>query len=42
MNKGRIVFSGEPQALAADTETCRQYLGLTKAKAKVAAAAGGA
>jgi len=42
MNKGRIVFSGEPQALAADSETCRQYLGLTKAKSKVAAAAGGA
>jgi branched-chain amino acid transport system ATP-binding protein len=36
MNKGRIVFSGEPQALAADTETCRQYLGVTKAKATIA------
>jgi branched-chain amino acid transport system ATP-binding protein len=42
MNKGRIVFSGEPQALAADTETCRQYLGLTKSKAKVTAVSGSA
>jgi branched-chain amino acid transport system ATP-binding protein len=37
MNKGRIVFSGDPQQLAADEETCRQYLGLTQAKAKARA-----
>jgi branched-chain amino acid transport system ATP-binding protein len=37
MNKGRIVFSGDPQQLAADEEICRQYLGLTQAKAKARA-----
>jgi len=36
MNKGRIVFSGEPSRLAADEATCRQYLGLTQAKAGAA------
>jgi branched-chain amino acid transport system ATP-binding protein len=38
MNKGRIVFSGEPSQLAADEATCRQYLGLTQAKAGAAMA----
>jgi branched-chain amino acid transport system ATP-binding protein len=33
MNKGRIVFAGAPNALAADDEICRQYLGLTQARA---------
>jgi branched-chain amino acid transport system ATP-binding protein len=39
MNKGRIVFTGDPGALAADEETCRQYLGLTQAKANARAKA---
>jgi branched-chain amino acid transport system ATP-binding protein len=29
MNKGRIVFSGEPKQLSADEELCRQYVGVT-------------
>jgi len=29
MNKGRIVFSGDPRALSADEALCRQYVGVT-------------
>jgi len=36
MNKGRIVFAGDPQQLATDEELCRQYLGVT-ASGRIAA-----
>jgi branched-chain amino acid transport system ATP-binding protein len=29
MNKGRIIFAGDPKGLAADEDLCRQYLGVT-------------
>ena len=29
MNKGRIVFAGDPRELSADEELCRQYVGVT-------------
>jgi ABC-type branched-subunit amino acid transport system ATPase component len=32
MNKGRIVFSGSAEEIAANDAVCRQYLGLTHAK----------
>jgi branched-chain amino acid transport system ATP-binding protein len=39
MNKGRIVFSGDPRALSADEELCRQYVGVTASGAIAAAPA---
>jgi branched-chain amino acid transport system ATP-binding protein len=36
MNKGRIVFAGDPQQLATDESLCRQYLGVT-ASGRIAA-----
>jgi ABC-type lipopolysaccharide export system ATPase subunit len=34
MNKGRIVYSGRSQELAADETICRQYLGVTASTAR--------
>jgi branched-chain amino acid transport system ATP-binding protein len=41
MNKGRIVFAGDPKQLSADDELCRQYVGVT-ASGRIGAIARGA